>query len=221
MSVTELDDLKIAWQTLNRNLERQHTLALHQFRESKMARFRSGFWPLVAGQIAQLIIGLLLALWGGSFWFDHPGVTHLMIYGISIHAYAIMLIVFSARDLYLIKRMDYAAAVLVLQKQLDALRRWHLRAALWFGSIGCFIWIPILLLFLYRRGVDVWLHRPAVVGWFFLSGLVSLGIFLAIIFWSRRSGRENLAKKLEDESAGFSVKRAQAVLDEVARFEQE
>ena len=45
--------------------------------------------------------------------------------------YGVMMIIFAARDLYLIKDFDYAAPVLVLQKQIAELRRWHLRAGLW------------------------------------------------------------------------------------------
>ncbi|MEO7723789.1 MAG: hypothetical protein ABIU29_03740, partial [Chthoniobacterales bacterium] len=60
--MTELDDLKSTWQTLNRTLERQHALAFHQFRENKLSRFRSGFRPLVIGQIIQLICGVALAV---------------------------------------------------------------------------------------------------------------------------------------------------------------
>ena len=67
MTYSELDDLKSTWQTLNRNLERQHALALHQFREKKLHRFRTGFRPLVVGQIIQIICGALLAIVGGSF----------------------------------------------------------------------------------------------------------------------------------------------------------
>jgi hypothetical protein len=221
MPATELDDLKTAWQTLNRNLERQHTLALHQFKEGKLARFRAGFRPLVVGQIIQLISGALLSIFAGSFWFDHPGVPHLMFYGISLHAYGIMFIVFAARDLFLISRLDYAAPVLALQKQIADLRAWHVRAAIWFGIAGCFIWIPLMLIIFYKLGADVWVRNPGVVGWFVLSGLVCLGILYGIILWSRRPGREKLAKNLESSSAGRSVTRAQAVLDEIARFEWE
>ena len=75
MTYSELDDLKATWQTLNRNLERQHTFALQQVREKKLSRFRGGFRVLVTGQIFQIVGGALLALWGGSFWVDHLGVA--------------------------------------------------------------------------------------------------------------------------------------------------
>lgn len=219
--MTELDDLKSTWQTLNRNLERQHALALHQFRENKLTRFRSGFRLLVTGQIIQIICGGLLALLGGSFWVDHLGGAHLMIYGISLHLYGIMLIVFAARDLYLIKQFDYAAPVLVLQKQIAALRDWHVRAGIWFGITGCVIWIPLMLMIFYWLGADVWKRNPEVVGWFFLSALICLAFVYALIAISRRSGREDLVKKMEDSSAGRSIRRTCSLLEEIERFERE
>jgi hypothetical protein len=221
MPTTELDDLKTAWQTLNRNLERQNEFALHQFKDSKLQRLRSGLRPLVIGQIIQIICGALLAIVGGSFWFDHIGVADLMFYGIIVHVYGIMLIVFAARDLFLIQRLDYAAPVLALQKQIADLRNWHVRAGIWFGITGCFIWIPLMLMIFYGLGADVWMRKPSVVGWFVLSGFISLAVLFAIVLWSRLSGKEKFAKNLEDNSAGRSVSRAQKVLDEIARFERE
>ncbi|MBA3832557.1 MAG: hypothetical protein H0X34_11825 [Chthoniobacterales bacterium] len=215
--MTELDDLKSTWQTLNRTLERQHTLAFHQSRESKLERLRSGFRPLVIGQVIQIICGLLLSICGGSFWFDHIGVAHLMFYGISLHAYGVMLIVFAARDLFLIQRLDYGAPVLALQKQIAGLRDWHLRCALWFAVAGCFIWVPLVLLIFHGLGADVWQRAPEVVGWFFLSSVVCLAVLLGIIASRRRPGGE----KLDASSTGRSVTRAQALLAEIERFEQE
>jgi len=219
--MTELDDLKATWQTLNRNLERQHALAFHQFRENKLSRFRSGFRPLVTGQIVQLLCGVALAVLGGSFWVDHVGVAHLMVYGLSLHAYGIMMIIFAARDLFIVRRFDYAAPVLDLQKQIAELRRWHLRAGLWFGLAGCFIWIPGMLMIFYGLGADVWSRNPDVVGWFVLSGIFCLGIFYGIVAWSRRPGQEKFARSLEASSAGRSVKRAESMLEEIERFETE
>jgi hypothetical protein len=221
MTYADLDALKSTWQSLNRTLDRQHSLALHQFREKKLHRFRTGFRPLVIGQIIQIMCGGLLALVAGSFWVNHLGVVHLMVYGISVHLFAITLIVFAARDLYLVRRFDYAAPVLVLQKQIADLRDWHLRAGLWFGVAGCFIWIPLLLIIFQGLGADVWRRNPVIVSWLLVSGLICLGVLYGNIAWSRRPGGEKFAKNLEDSSAGCSVKRAQSLLDEIRRFEQE
>jgi hypothetical protein len=219
MTYSELDDLKATWQSLNRNLERQHALTLHHLREKKFHRFRAGFRPLVAGQIIQIIAGALLALIGGSFWVDHLGAAHLVIYGIAVHLYGIMMIVFAARDLFLIKRFDHAAPVLVLQKQIAELRRWHQRTGLWFGITGSFIWIPLLLMMFHGLGADVWERNPAVVGWFLVSGVMSIGILYAIVAFARHPNRTKFAKSLEDSSAGRTVRKAESMLEEIARFE--
>ncbi|HEY1583419.1 MAG TPA: hypothetical protein VGF73_10015 [Chthoniobacterales bacterium] len=219
--MTELDDLKSAWQTLNRTLERQHALAFHQFKERKLARFRSAFRPLVTGQIVQIVCGALLSLLGGSFWVDHLGVAHLMVYGIALHLYGLMFIVFAARTVFLIQQMDFAAPVLVLQKQLVGLSRWRLQSGLWFAIAGCFIWIPAMLMIFYRLGADVWLHNPDVVGWLLLSGLVSLAVLGGIVYFASRPGREKFAEKLAASSTGRSVNRAREQLDEIERFERE
>ena len=219
MTYSELDDLKATWQTLNRNLERQHAFAVHQFTNDKIAHFRAGFRPLVSGQILQIICGGLLALLGGSFWVDHLGVAHLVIAGLFLHLYGIMFIIFGARDLYLIRRLDYAAPVLVLQKQLAALRAWHLRAAVWNGFAGSVVWLPVMIIILYLLGARLWIERPSTLLWLVLSALVCLALNWGLMHLARSPGKCGLA--LRSSFIGHTVNRAQETLDEIARFEQE
>ena len=221
MPTTELDDLKLVWQNLNRNLERQHTLALHQFKESKLDRFRSGFRPLVIGQLIQIIFGALLAAVSARFWLNHLGTVHLMVYGIFLHAYGLLMIGFAVRDLVLIHSIDYGAPVVAIQKQIAQLRAWHVLAGVWFAVAGCFSWIPLMLVIFYSMGADVWVRNPEVVCWFVVSGFFCVALFYGLIWWSRRPGQTKLAKSLRDSSAGRSVNRAQAVLEEIERFERE
>jgi hypothetical protein len=219
MTASTIDDLKTAWQALDRKLERQHTLALHQFKETKLSKLRGGFRPLVVGQIIQAILGLMLALFAGSFWFDHIGTPHLMVYGLSLHAFGVMMMVFAIRDLALIHAIDYDAPVLAIQKQLAALRSWRLRAGIWFTVAGCLIWVPLIFVLFYLIGADVWVHQRAVVYWNVASGFLCLGIAYGIVWWSRRPGQERLANYLRESSIGKCVTRAQEMLAEVERFE--
>jgi hypothetical protein len=221
MPATELDDLKLVWQNLNRNLERQHTLALHQFKESKLDRFRSGFRPLVIGQVIQVICGALLAAISARFWVNHLGTVHLMVYGILLHAYGVMLIVFAVRDLVLIHEVDYGAPVVAIQKQIARLRAWHQRVGIWFAVAGCFIWVPLMLMIFYGLGVDVWMAKREVVYWLVFSSFVCLALTYGLVWWSRRPGQARLARYLRTSSAGRGVNRAQALLEEIERFERE
>ena len=221
MTTSTLDDLKTAWQALDRKLECQHALALHQFKDTKLANLRGGFRPLVTGQTIQAIIGLMLAVFAGSFWFDHIGTRHLMIYGLLLHAFALMMMVFAIRDLFLIHAIDYDTPVLAIQKQLAALRAWRLRAGIWFAVAGCLVWVPGLLILFYLMGADLWVHKPEVVYWNIASSFVCLGLSYGLLWWSRRPGQERLAKYLQDSSAGKSVTRAGEMLAEVERFERD
>lgn len=220
MPPTELNDLKAAWQTMNRNLERQHALALHQFKQSNLARFRSGLRPLAVGQIIQLICGAILAGLSAQFWAGHIGSFHLMTYGILLHGYGVMLAGFAVRDLMLIHAIDYSAPVVAIQKQLAALRAWHVRTGTWFAITGCFIWIPLMLVVFYWLGADVWSAKPEVVSWFLLNGIVAAGLAYWLVYMTRH-GQGRFAKYLQASAAGRSVKRAEAALDEIARFEKE
>lgn len=219
MTASTLDDLKTAWQALDRKLERQHTLALHQFKQTKLAKMRGGLRPLVIGQVFQLVIGLMLALFAGGFWFDHIGKAHLMIYGLLLHGFGIMLMVFAIRDLILIHGIDYGAPVLAIQKQLAELRAWRRRAGTWFAVAGCLIWLPGLLVMFYLRGADLWLHKPAYVFWNIVVSLACVGVAFGLFWFSRRPGQERLAKKLQESPAGKRIERAEQMLAEIERFE--
>jgi hypothetical protein len=218
MPATELDDLKAAWQTMNRNLERQHTLALHQFKENKLDRFRSGLRPLATGQIIQAICGVMLVGFAAQFWVNHLGTFHLVIYGILFQGYGMMLAGFAMRDLMLIARIDYSAPVVAIQKELASLRAWHLRAGMWLGVAGCFIWLPMILLIPYYLGGSRAPSSPQAVSWLVLNIVVCFALAGSIAHLFRH-GKGKLAKALRESAVGRRINRAEAVLEEIARFE--
>ena len=221
MSATELDNLRNAWQTLGRKLDRQHALSLAQFKEARLKRFGHGFRWLAAGQILQVGCGVLLSVLSAVFWVNHSASAHLMIYGLLLQGYGLMMIVFAARDLFLIARIDYSAPVLEIQRQLAELRAWHYRTVIWFVVAGCFMWTPMLLILFYLAGADLWLSNRLYVYLNVLACFACLGCAYGLVWWSRRPGREKLARSLRESYAGRSVLQAQAALDEIEQFERE
>jgi hypothetical protein len=219
-SIDELDDLKRAWQSLDRRVERQEAQSRQRGTQERRARARSGLRPLVIGQLIQAALGLAFALAFASFWVDHLDTPHLAICGALLHAYAVMLLAFAVRDLAMIKRIDYAAPVLEIQKRLANLRAWRLRAGLWFAVAGCFMWTPLLILAFYWMGVDLWVVKPVMVWLYVASSFACLGLSYALLRFSRRPGKERLAKALHDSSVGRSLARALAAVAEVERFER-
>jgi serine/threonine-protein kinase len=217
----ELDELKSAWQSLERKLDRQHALELHHFRTGRLASARRGLLPLVAGQVTQAAIGLALMAWIAPYWVQHWGEWHRVAYGVALHLYGLMMVLFAGRDLVHIAQVDYAAPVLEIQKRLAALRAQRIQAARAFAIAGCIAWVPLVLVVFDKLGADLWVHKPMMVAWFAASGVGALLFTWALAAWSRLARNARLRKDLDDHAAGRSLTRAQAVLEEIARFEQD
>jgi hypothetical protein len=217
-STMELDDLKAAWQDLDRRLEAQQHLTRLAFRDSRFERMRRSMLPLAAGQLLQIVAGLALCLLFAPYWIAHWGTAHLVACGMLLHAYGVMLVAFAAGDLLRIARIDYAAPVLEIQQRLGELAAWRGRCVVWFVVAGCFIWVPLALIAFNALGADLWLHRPQMVGWFVGSSCVALGASWALARFARRPGQERLAQALADSAVGRSLAKARTVLAEVAEF---
>ena len=216
----ELDDMKAAWQTLNQRLETQTALNMQMFKEGKLDKLRRGLRPLVWGQAIQIAAGALLALWGGSFWVDHSTVPHLLIAGLIVHATGIAMIALGALMETLIARIDYSAPVLTIQRQLAQLRKVYVRAGTAVGLPWFVLWVPFTMVALKSVfGPDLYLNAPQMVRDNVGFGIVC--ILGALIYLRWAGGRPRVARRLDDFAAGRSIVRAQGLLDEIARFEQE
>lgn len=213
----ELDEMKLAWQALDQRLVQQHALNFQLLRDGKLDKARHGLRPLVWGQAIQLAIGVLIAFWAVAFWTTRWHVVHLLVCGVLVQAYGLLLIVFAARVLYLVQCIDYAAPVLVIQRQLADLRAWRVRVESPVNALlGCFIWIPVLWMNLAWYGIDLW--SPGFMLWALSSSLVGLAAVILVLWLMRRAG---MARRIEDNAAGRSVQKAEAMLADIARFAQE
>jgi hypothetical protein len=218
----QFDDMKSAWQTLDRRLEQQHALSLQLFRGSRSEQARSRLRPLLWGQVAQIVYGALMILLGVSVWSSHPDVQHLLISGIIVHAYGVTSIVLAGITLGMIHRLDYSRPVLAIQTQLAQLRSFHVRSGMILGLSWWLFWIPfVACLFAWLAGVDFFANMGVVIGCCALAGLVGLLATWGVHRWAQRSGHGRLLKAMDDTMTGRSLRRAQAVVDEIRRFEQE
>jgi hypothetical protein len=215
----ELDDMKAAWQTLNQHLETQAARNLLVFKDSKFDRMKRGLRPLVWGQAIQIVVGALIALWGGGFWVDHMDVPHLLIAGLLVHAAGISMIALGALMETLIARIDYSAPVLTIQRQLAQLRKVYVYGGLAVGLPWWLLWIPFLMVALGYAGVDLYPHAPSVIWTGSAVGVAGLLATWGFMRWA--GNRPRLAERLQDNAAGGSIRKAQACLDEIAQFAKE
>lgn len=217
----ELDDLKLAWQSLDQRLDVQNKLAWQQLKETKMAKARAGLRPLFWGQMAQALAGLLVILLSVEVWTRDGQVAHLLMAALITHAYGVLMIIFSVRTLWLVRRVDYAAPVVTIQQQLAELRRFYVVGGLVIGLAWWFLWMPFLMVLLAWLGADLYRNAPSVIYSGLAIGTAGLLVTWGFHVWSKDPRRSHLAKSVADSLTGGSLRRAQAVLDEVRQFEQE
>lgn len=216
----ELDDMKLAWQTLDRRLDTQAALNLQMYRDGRLDKTRSGLRPLVWGQAIQMLIGACVAIWAGGFWTAHTDVPHLLIAGLLVHLYGIGMIAFGAVMQALIARIDYAAPVVTIQRQIAQLRKVYIRGGMLIGLPWWLFWMPFMMVFfMWAFGADIYANAPSVIMIGTAVGVVGLFLTWLLRRWAAR--RPNILKRLDDSAAGRSIKRAQSYLDEIARFEKE
>src|SRR5690606_7958982 len=113
----ELDELKQAWQTLGRQLERQDAMQFQLLRDRKLEHARRSLRPLFWGQLLQMLLGLGLVLLGVACWSRNTDAPALLWTGIAVHAFGVAHIALAGITIGLIGTIDYAAPVLKIQKQ--------------------------------------------------------------------------------------------------------
>lgn len=199
----ELDDLKAGWKDLDRRLAYMEARLITA---RATAGVRRELRPLVAGQVLQAVLGVALAMGAGSFWFEHRGNLNLMVTGLFLHLYAISMIVAAARNLFLVQRIDEGAPVLALQHRLAALRAWRIREGRWFGAVGCFAWVALVIWGFGLLGVDIVAARPLFLGCLLLTASICLAVFV-------------LMARLDKAPEGSAMRRAAERLEEIRRFE--
>jgi hypothetical protein len=217
----ELDDLKTAWQSLDRRLADQQALTLHVFEDNQKAEARSRLRPLFVAQGVKVAFGIVVCFLFAPYWIAHWGIPHLVLPALLFHVYGVLLIADGAREMHLIVGVEPAEPVVAIQKRLAKLTDWRVRMGKVHGILWCFLWIPPILVVFEWLGADLWAHAPRLVVWLLASGLVSLGILLGARAVTRRSNRLNVALFLDRSSEGRSVQRARSALEEILAFERE
>lgn len=216
----ELDELKNAWQSLDRRLQQHHALNFQLLRSHRADTMRRGFRPLVIGQAISMLIGaaamfFLLPLW------THMAPAHdlaVKISGVVLHVYCVALIVFGGVMQGFVAGVDYAAPVLAIQQRLLKMRRFYIIGGMLIGLPWWFLTAPLLVVFTRGAILD---NAPSVIWLQLAIGAIGLAATGWLHRWAHRAGREKLGRWLDDNAAGGSIRRAQAALEELRAFEQE
>jgi len=218
----ELDDLKQAWQSLDRQMQQQKRINLELLTETRMRKAKAGLRWLQACSIVHAAAGVLVTVFCARFWIAHMHEPALLLSGLALHAYGVAMIITGVVEMLLLVRTDYAAQVVTIQRSLALLRRWRIRTRRWLGLVQWILWVPVMLVMLeYLTDFDLWSHSPATVLGCLAAGAAGLLLSLWLVYWSPRALRRWVGDYVDDNSAGALLKRAQASLDEIVAFERE
>lgn len=224
----ELDELKQAWQTLDRRLQQQNAMQFQMLREKRIDKMRSSLRPLLWGQIIQILFGAWMILIGVDVWASHSDVPHLLTAGLVMHVYGVATVIAGGVVCSGIAGIDHAAPVLELQRRLARLRKIYLISGMCVGLPWWVMWVPfIMTLGMSAIGIDIYAVANAsspLTNWLNISVAVGvLGLFGTWVFhrWSRHPSRAAFGKKLEDSAAGGSLLKAQAEMDVLKAYAEE
>jgi len=217
----EIDDLKSTWQALDRQLQLDNTLKLHDLRERKLDKTRRSLRPLFWGQIVQMLFGVAFILLAALLWMSKPEHASSIVAGILVQAYGIVTVIAGGVVLGHISKIDYAQPVVGIQKQLLRARTLYIRSGIVAGLPWWFLWVAILQTLAGLGDVDLMTQAPALLVIGYGIGVVGLLGTWWFHRWARRSGRAELGKKMDDSLSGGSLRKALAQLDELQRFERE
>ena len=218
----ELDEFKQAWQTLNHRLDQQHTLDLLDLRERKLDKTRGSLRPLFWGQVAQIVLfGVPLLVLVAMLWASGPRSAPVILAGIVLNAYAIVTTIAAGVVLGQLSRIDYSAPVLEIQKHLLRVRTLYVRSALIAGLPWWFLWVVILIVLFGLAGVDLFAQAPLLVWGGLGVGVIGVAATLWFLRWSQHPQRAEFGQRVDTHLTGYSLRNAQAQLEELARFERE
>lgn len=219
----ELDEMKSLWQQMDARTTVVQALASQLVRDGYADKLRRALRSLRRGQSAQLAFGIAAMLWGTWFWATHLDDWRAVACGVAMQGFGIAMVAFAGRLLHALGAIDYAAPVVDIQRRLAAMRAWRLRVETpAFVLLGAFIWIPAVLMLMLddtaRAGVDLWRVAPGLPLWLALNGALALVLAAIAFVLLRRFGH---ARWLRDNFGGTAIRRAEAAIAEIERFEHE
>lgn len=213
----ELDDMKLAWQTLDRRLDLQNALQLFQIRQTQLDKARSRMRRLYWGKIAQILFGDALIYFGIMAAIRHRDVPHLLACSMLVLAYGLLTVLFGGITIGRIARIDYAAPVVAIQKRVVALQRTYALASLYLGLPWWFLWIAIFALEMKGiLGIDLFATLPAFI---WINVAIGVAGFVATAWYLRRRSARS-AEMPDGDDTPRNLRAANGELEEISRFEQ-
>lgn len=219
----ELEELKSAWEQMERRVDVAET-TIREFRQERaVATSRRLLMHVTAGQTVQTALSVASIALVAPFWVEHRQTPHLLIAGLSLHLYFVGMICACAMQILLLGQIYHTESVVSCQQKTLKLQRLRVLSGLALGLPWWILWVPTMMVGAQRfAGIDLYRASP---GWMQLSLAAGLVGIVASILVARlldaNPFKAGTARSVVDALSGRSLTHALRKLEEINRFEQE
>jgi hypothetical protein len=219
----ELEDLKTAWDQLERRVEIAETKLQTYSEQRAVGSLKRRVMHLTAGQFIQAVLWVFAIAVAAPFWIEHRHVLHLLIAGLTLHLYGIGVVCICVLQILVMGQIYYTESVVLCQRRILRLQRLRILTGLALGLPWWVLWIPVTMVGAERwMGIDLyqvspgWIHLSLVVGWAGMAATVGVARYLA-----DNPPESKAVRNLVDGLSGQRLARAIRQFDEVQRFASE
>lgn len=177
------------------------------------------------GDLFEILCGLLFLSWTGHFMFEHFFEFRFAIPAIALHLWGVGAMGSAAVRFFRSSAIDYDASIVEIQRQLESLRVFTLRAVQVLFVVGIPIWsVPFgIVAFRSWFGIDLYaVIKGNVLSIMFLSSiLLGLSVWKACEFCATRLSGSPRLQRVAGTLVGHHIAAAQSQLAKIATFELE
>ncbi len=219
--MVDLDDLKQIWLEHDRKLSESIRLNRELLKVVNLKGTRSALQRLIIFLGLEAIAWLAIAMALGNFIFLHLGQWQFLWPAVLSDLYAIGMFAVIIRQIVGAAHIDYGQPVVAIQRQVEMLAMFRVRATQWAVLAGVVVWAPFAIVvgkaFL---GIDSYNAPWLLANVAFGLGLIPLAVWLSRTF-SVRMGRSPFIQRVMKDLAGYNLKAASASLARLSDFEAE
>lgn len=220
----DLDDLKQRWEEADRKLDASLRLSTRLLRESALSKAARATFRLSWLMLPEILLNLGLVVWLGSFLADHFTQARFAIPALALDLGAIALLIAQGHQWLALRRIDYGAPVVAIQKEIGRLQLQELRVLKWVMITAPLAWMPLLIVAM--KGL-LGLDAYAIFSGSWLAANVAFGLaVLLLAVWISRRYADRMAgsprlQRLMRNLSGYNLNAAAGFLSSLARFEEE
>jgi hypothetical protein len=219
-----LDDMKQLWEAQDEKLDTLLRLNTRLLQAPVLGKAESALRRLSFLLGIELLLNVLVALWLGSFLWDHAAEPRFLLPAAVLHLGVIALLAACIRQLVAIGSLDYSAPIVEIQKRMEALRAQRIRATMLTFLGAPLLWTPLLIVGLKGLlGLDAYAILSA--RYLIANALFGLAVIPLVVWIARRyadrMGRSPLVQRLLRDIAGTNLNAAAGFLSRIERFAAE